>query len=107
MSRPNAVTAALISRQGILPTVAPVKPYTELAEILRASWRPSSTALTKGSVAAFRSALARLRAPSSSSKISGSTPLHRPGLTKTSPVGDRVTESGSRPATRPGGTSVQ
>ena len=28
MSRPKAVTEPEISRQGILPTVAPVKPYT-------------------------------------------------------------------------------
>jgi hypothetical protein len=33
MSRPNAVTDAEICRQGSLPTVAPVNPYTELAEI--------------------------------------------------------------------------
>lgn len=49
---------AEISKQGILPMVAPVKPYTLLADTLSASWRPSSTAFVKGSVAAFRSAFA-------------------------------------------------
>ena len=31
MCRPYAVVDALIARHGILPTVAPVKPYTLLA----------------------------------------------------------------------------
>jgi hypothetical protein len=31
MSRPKAVTEEEISRQGILPTTAPVKPYTLFA----------------------------------------------------------------------------
>ena len=39
--RPYAVTVDEISRQGSWPTCAPVKPYTELADTLRASWRPS------------------------------------------------------------------
>lgn len=47
-----------ISRQGSLPTWAPVKPYTELALTLSASCRPSSTCRLKGSVSRCSSALA-------------------------------------------------
>ena len=47
-----------ISMQGSLPTLAPVKPYTELALILRANWRPSSTLRRNESVSCFNSALA-------------------------------------------------
>lgn len=47
-----------ISRQGSLPTWAPVKPYTEFALILRASCRPSSTCFLKGSVSFLSSVLA-------------------------------------------------
>lgn len=54
---------------------------------LRASWRPSRTAFMKGSVAALRSALARLRAPSSSSRISGRMPFCLLAVTKQSPRG--------------------
>lgn len=55
--RSKALTCE-ISRQGSLPTWAPVKPYTEFALILRASCRPSSTCFLKGSVSFFSSALA-------------------------------------------------
>lgn len=37
MALPKEVTEEEISRQGRAPTVAPVKPYTEFAEILSAS----------------------------------------------------------------------
>ena len=40
------------------PTSLPVNPYTEFAEILSASCRPSSTARLKGSVSFFKSVLA-------------------------------------------------
>jgi hypothetical protein len=55
------VTEDEISKQGIFPTVAPVKPYTLLALILSASWRPSSTAFRNESVSFFRSDLALQR----------------------------------------------
>ena len=61
---------------------------------LSASCRPSSTAFTKGSVAALRSALARLRAASSSSRISGRMPLVRRACTNVSPDGVRIMSSG-------------
>ena len=80
--RPYAVTDDEIARHGSWPTVAPVKPYTELAEILSASCRPFCTATTNGSDARAMSALARLRAASSSSRMSGSTPFCTPARTK-------------------------
>ena len=80
--RPYAVTDAEMARQGSCPTVAPVNPYTELAEIFSASCRPFCTATTNGSVALAMSCLARLRALSSSSKIVGSTPFFTAAFTK-------------------------
>ena len=47
-----------ICKHGNLPTWAPVKPYTELAEIFKANCRPSSTIFLKGSVSFFNSVLA-------------------------------------------------
>ena len=43
--------------QGSFPTLAPVKPYTELALIFSASCRPSSTLRRNESVSSFKSAL--------------------------------------------------
>ena len=76
MVRPNAVTLLEMGIQGSWPTVAPVKPYTELAEILMASWRPFCTARTLSSVAAAMSFFAFLRAANSSSKIWGRMPCN-------------------------------
>mmetsp|Transcript_30359 Transcript_30359/g.99138 ORF Transcript_30359/g.99138 Transcript_30359/m.99138 type:complete len:258 (-) Transcript_30359:1808-2581(-) len=89
MVRPYAVTDEEMARHGSCPTVAPVKPYTELADTLSASCRPFCTAFTIGSVASFMSALARLRAASSSSRICGSSPLCTSPRTNTSPEGVR------------------
>ena len=101
--RPYAVVLEDIGRQGSFPTVAPVKPYTELALIFTscqyhrfllsccqdqqtfsANCRPSNTARLKGSVSLFKSALARLRAAMRSSKTVGNSPFRLAGVTKKS-----------------------
>jgi hypothetical protein len=98
------VTLDEIGRQGSLPIVAPVKPYTEFALIynpttvndeialhraliqltFNASCRPSSTARLNGSVSFFKSALARLRAEIKSSNIVGKSPLRFVAVAKKS-----------------------
>ena len=78
---------AEICKHGNLPTVAPVKPYTELALIFKASCRPSKTFFLNGSVSFFRSALACFRALNNSSRMTGSNPFRICGLTKRFPEG--------------------
>ena len=101
--RPYAVTLEEMGRQGSLPIVAPVKPYTEFALIytpnplsggacpqgligrtFKASCRPSSTARLNGSVSFFRSALARFRAEMRSSSTVGKRPLRFAAVAKKS-----------------------
>ncbi len=63
-----------MGRQGSCPTVAPVKPYTEFADIFNANCRPFCTARIESSVAFAMSIFAFFRAARISSKIIGNTP---------------------------------
>ena len=104
--RPYAVTLDEIGMHGSCPTVAPVKPYTELADTFSASWRPFITARTNGSFAAFMSFLARLRASSSYLRIVGRLPLCLLARTNTCPLGVRSYSSGASLPTSWRATSV-
>eukprot|EP00835_Amoeboradix_gromovi_P004554 NODE_361_length_10144_cov_0.288402.p4 type:complete len:154 gc:universal NODE_361_length_10144_cov_0.288402:7353-7814(+) len=90
MSLPNAVTLADTSKQGKLPMVAPVNPYTLLALNFRASCLPFKTAFLNSFVSFFKSDLACFLAPNKSANIRGSKPSQISFLTKQSPVGERV-----------------
>ena len=96
MLRPKAVTDWEISRQGSLPTWAPVNPYTELALIFSASWRPSNTFFLNGSVSFFKSVLAFFLADNRDSRISGSRPFLTLLLTNRLPLGVLMYWSGER-----------
>uniref|UniRef100_A0A0E9SYD3 Uncharacterized protein n=1 Tax=Anguilla anguilla TaxID=7936 RepID=A0A0E9SYD3_ANGAN len=95
---PKPVTLCEISRQGSLPTWAPVKPYTELALIFRASCLPSKTCFLNGSFSLFNSAFALFLADSRFSRISGSSPFLTELFTKWSPVGVLMKSSAERPS---------
>ena len=103
--RPYAVTDFDIARHGSCPTMAPVKPYTELALIFSASCRPFCTAFLMGSVSFAMSRFATLRAASSSRRMMGSTPSRSLFFTKRSPVGAVSVRLGSTAI--PLGTSVE
>jgi len=79
---PTAVTLLEISRHGSIPTVAPVNPYTEFAEILRANYQPFKTAFSNGSFDYANSILAHFLAAISSSKIIGRRPFFTSVLIK-------------------------
>jgi hypothetical protein len=77
MSLPTQVTLSATARHGYMPALtAPQKPYTELAETLRASWRALQRALRCSSSALAISCFARLRAARMWRRIAGSTPGH-------------------------------
>lgn len=72
---PYAVVEAAIGTHGNCPTVAPVKPYTLLADIFRANCLPFCTAFSIGSVARAMSFFALFLAANNSSRIWGRIPF--------------------------------
>ena len=83
MARPMQVVRLAMGRQGSMPVAksTPVKPYTELADTLSASWRAFCRPRSCSVAALFMAFLAFLRCARMRARISGSTPRWVPDRT--------------------------